>query len=236
MRSRRAAYQSENAPCYHARDVAKYRCAQAGRAAAAGLRHPHGGDGLARGTGRLSVCCELRQRYQPAGAAQGHRGGPAPGAAAGHAAPSSASRCMTELQENMAAGEQSILFLNRRGSSRHAAVRRVRLCAGVPPLQRAPDVSLAPTTGSCATTAAIPSAAPERCPDCGGAMKHIGFGTQRVEEELHELFPGIGGAAHGRRHRAAGHHEALLRQVRGGARCPFCWAPRWWPRDWTLRM
>ena len=27
------------------------------------------------------------------------------------------------------------------------------------------------------------------CPECGGAMKHIGVGTQRAEEELHALFP-----------------------------------------------
>ena len=26
------------------------------------------------------------------------------------------------------------------------------------------------------------------CPECGGAMKHIGVGTQRAEEELHALF------------------------------------------------
>ena len=32
--------------------------------------------------------------------------------------------------------------------------------------------------------------APEQCPECGGTLKHIGFGTQRVEEELKELFPG----------------------------------------------
>ena len=30
----------------------------------------------------------------------------------------------------------------------------------------------------------------ERCPQCGGIMKHIGTGTQKVEEELHALFPG----------------------------------------------
>ena len=33
--------------------------------------------------------------------------------------------------------------------------------------------------------------APDTCPDCGGAsQKHIGFGTQKVEEELTRLFPG----------------------------------------------
>ena len=41
----------------------------------------------------------------------------------------------------------------------------------------------------------------EACPECGGAMKHIGVGTQRAEEELHALFPGGGNPPHGRRHR-----------------------------------
>ena len=31
---------------------------------------------------------------------------------------------------------------------------------------------------------------PEKCPECGGLMKQVGAGTQRVEEELRELFPG----------------------------------------------
>ena len=53
----------------------------------------------------------------------------------------------------------------------------------------------------------------DRCPQCGGIMKHIGTGTQKVEEELHALFPGAKvlrmdtdtvGASHG--------HEKLLRQ------------------------
>ena len=32
-------------------------------------------------------------------------------------------------------------------------------------------------------------AAPERCPSCGGPMKTIGTGTQKVQEELEFLFP-----------------------------------------------
>jgi len=30
----------------------------------------------------------------------------------------------------------------------------------------------------------------EDCPDCGGILKHVGAGTQRVQEELQALFPG----------------------------------------------
>lgn len=30
---------------------------------------------------------------------------------------------------------------------------------------------------------------PTECPHCGGTMKTIGFGTERIEDEIHELFP-----------------------------------------------
>ncbi len=33
------------------------------------------------------------------------------------------------------------------------------------------------------------SPAPEICPECGGQMRYMGFGTQRLEEELAALFP-----------------------------------------------
>ena len=51
----------------------------------------------------------------------------------------------------------------------------------------------------------------EQCPECGGTLKHIGFGTQRVEEELHELFPGTEVLRMDADTVSAG-HEALLRE------------------------
>ena len=30
---------------------------------------------------------------------------------------------------------------------------------------------------------------PQRCPACGGKLQYRGFGTQKAEEELAELFP-----------------------------------------------
>ena len=94
-----------------------------------------------------------------------------------------------ELEKNLAAGEQSILFLNRRGSSRQL------LC---------PQCGYVPECPRCSVYLTYHSAndrlmchycgysqrAPEQCPECGGTLKHIGFGTQRVEEELKDLFPG----------------------------------------------
>ena len=72
--------------------------------------------------------------------------------------------------------------------------------------------------------------APDTCPDCGGAMKHIGFGTQKVEEELTRLFPGTELLRMDADTVGEG-HEKLLREFQR-RRIPFCWGLRWWPRDW----
>jgi primosomal protein N' (replication factor Y) len=32
---------------------------------------------------------------------------------------------------------------------------------------------------------------PDACPECGGALEYVGVGTQRVEEALHQRFPGV---------------------------------------------
>ena len=53
--------------------------------------------------------------------------------------------------------------------------------------------------------------APEVCPDCGTQLRHIGFGTQRVEEELRELFPDTPILRMDADTVGAG-HEALLRE------------------------
>ena len=95
-----------------------------------------------------------------------------------------------ELAKNIAAGEQSILFLNRRGSSRQLLCPQ---CGYVP---ECPRCSVYLTYHSANDRlmchyCGYSHAAPTVCPECGGTLKHIGFGTQRVEEELHELFPGV---------------------------------------------
>ena len=32
---------------------------------------------------------------------------------------------------------------------------------------------------------------PQHCPQCGGIYSFVGLGTQKVEEELQRLFPGV---------------------------------------------
>ena len=92
------------------------------------------------------------------------------------------------LEETMARGEQSILFLNRRGSS------RMLLCGECGAAPQCPRCSV-PLTYHSANERLMchycghSQPAHEHCEACGGRMKHVGFGTQRVEEELRSLFP-----------------------------------------------
>jgi primosomal protein N' (replication factor Y) len=51
--------------------------------------------------------------------------------------------------------------------------------------------------------------ADNRCPECGGLMKQVGAGTQKVEEELKELFPSAG-VLRMDADTVSGNHEALL--------------------------
>ena len=201
-------YESENAPCYHARDVAKYRCAQEGARLLLGSATPTVETAWHAERGDYGLL-ELRQRFNrqalPRVIVADLRHELRQGRSTVISQP-----LYDELQKNMAAGEQSILFLNRRGSSRQL------LC---------PQCSYVPECPRCSVYLTYHSAndrlmchycgfsqpAPERCPDCGGALKHIGFGTQRVEEELHELFPDTEVLRMDADTVSAG-HEALLRQ------------------------
>ena len=93
-----------------------------------------------------------------------------------------------ELEKNLEAGEQSILFLNRRGNSRELLCPQ---CGYVP---QCPRCSVYLTYHSAngrmmCHYCGYSEKSSEACPECGGAMKHIGVGTQRAEEELHALFP-----------------------------------------------
>ena len=85
--------------------------------------------------------------------------------------------------------EQVILFQNRRGFSPYI---QCKSCGYVPRCKNC-DVSLTYhkstnqlTCHYCGYTYAMP----ERCPACGNAsLIPIGLGTEKIEEEVTELFP-----------------------------------------------
>ena len=90
--------------------------------------------------------------------------------------------------EARTADKQTILLLNRRGNS------RALVCVDCRETPECPRCSVRLTYHSANNRLMChycghSQIAPERCPSCGGPMKSIGTGTQKVQEELEFLFP-----------------------------------------------
>ena len=95
-----------------------------------------------------------------------------------------------ELEKNYTRGEQSVLFVQRRGFSKQL------LCRDCGKVIRCRKCNIAMTYHSkhnrvichyCGNTVV----APDICPACGtGRFDTRGFGTERVQQELERLFPG----------------------------------------------
>ena len=100
------------------------------------------------------------------------------------------SRLREEMEKNFAAGEQTILYLNRRGASRTVLCP---VCGHVPHCPRC-SVSLTYHSANhrlmCHYCGYSEPAAAE-CPQCGSTYRQVGAGTQKVEEELHAIYPWI---------------------------------------------
>ena len=199
-------YQSENPPRYHARDVAQFRCAQNDALLLLGSATPTIETAYAAKNNRYQVF-SLHKRFNDLPLPkvliadmkdelrQGNE------TSIGHA-------LRAELEKNIERGEQSILFLNRRGSA------RMLLCGECGYVPQCPRCSTAMTYHSangrlmCHYCGHSEPAA-DTCPECGGWMKHVGAGTQKVEEELRELFPEAGILRMDADTTAGGHEEIL---------------------------
>lgn len=92
------------------------------------------------------------------------------------------------ILETRQAGKQTILLLNRRGNS------RALVCIDCRQTPECPRCSVHLTYHSANSRlmchyCGFSMAAPARCPACGGPLKTIGTGTQKVQQELAALFP-----------------------------------------------
>jgi len=94
-----------------------------------------------------------------------------------------------KIGEALEAGEQVILFQNRRG---YALVMQCRTCGWVPKCERC-EVSLTYhkyRNKLCCHYCGFERSVPENCPSCGEPdLAAGGFGTEQVEEEVRRLFP-----------------------------------------------
>ena len=201
-------YASENAPCYHARDIAKYRAATENARLLLGSATPTVETAWLARHGEYQHAI-LRKRYNEQKLPQVMLADMRQELQAGNI--SSISRELyAELKKNIENGEQSILFLNRRGASRQL------LCPNCGYVPQCPRCSVYLTYHSAngrlmCHYCGYSEKADEACPNCGSGMKHIGIGTQKVAAELQELFPDTRILRMDADTVTAG-HEAILRQ------------------------
>jgi len=188
-------YKSDMNPKYHARDIARYRCAyhkamllmcsatpslesykraKEGRYTLLTLKHRHAGAELP----------EVRIADMRGEVGEGNLS-PLGG------------QLTAALQQNVAQGNQAILFLNRRGYNHVVSCRSCGEAVTCP----ACSVSLTYHTKKhsydegylvchlCGRRQPLPKV----CPSCGSEhLTRLGYGTQRVEQELSALLPGAG--------------------------------------------
>ncbi|MFN2519919.1 MAG: primosomal protein N' [Candidatus Limnocylindria bacterium] len=124
----------------------------------------------------------------------------------------------TALRRTVANGEQAMLYLNRRGL---ATVILCRDCGFVVPCPgcEVPFAWHADGRLVCHRCGRTAPAAPATCPNCGGTrIRHLGVGTQRVEEEVRAAVP-EGRVIRLDRDavRGKGGHAAAFERMRSGA-------------------
>lgn len=181
-------YKSENSPRYHSRDIAKYRVSRFGAVLLLASATPSiesmfsaqsGKYRLLRLPNRFNekslppvIIADMKQEIK-----DGNSG--AIGAL-----------LQLELQKNIDVGQQSILFLNRRGTHPLVACGecgytfRCRHCSVSMTFHSSNQSLLCHYCG-------YRLKLPPDCPECHGKLKFVGAGTQKVETELLELFPGV---------------------------------------------
>ena len=205
-------YKSENTPRYDAREIAKFRCMKAGCLLLLGSATPEVVSRYKADIGKYAFF-RLDKRYNDMALPTVTVVDMKKELRAGNGGNIS-SFLRDEIQKNIEKGEQCILFINRRGTSKLITCRECGF------IYKCPRCSVSLTYhGSnnrlmchyCGYSKRIDST----CPDCGGELAFSGAGTQAVVDELGELFPGVPVLRMDTDSVApAGSHEELFRKFR----------------------
>lgn len=185
-------YKSDQNPKYHARDIARFRCAENGAVMLLASATPSVESYQKAKEGKYKLL-RLTKRYGNA---------KLPDVIVADMRRELRTGNMTPIGETLARAlidnnnekEQSILFINRRGYNHFASCRECGKAVSCPRC----SVSMTYHTKKgnyeqgtlichwCGMRMAVP----KTCPDCGSQhISFMGYGTQRVEHELSELLP-----------------------------------------------
>lgn len=184
-------YKSDSSPKYHARDIARFRCARHNCVMLLASATPSL-ESYYKAKKGIYTLVELTERYGsaklPTADIVDMRAEPKEGNFSLFS-----QKLVTELNETLSKGKQAILFLNRRGY--HSFVN----CPSCGAVVTCPHCSVSLTHHhsrfdqrgylSC-HYCGYRTNVPEKCPVCEfGKMRFMGYGTQMAEEQLSKLFP-----------------------------------------------
>ena len=187
-----ATYKSETNPKYHARDIARWRCAHSGAVMLLSSATPSVESYTKAVEGKYDLI-RLTERYGEAKLPDVRIYDMRREAQTGNTSPLG-QVLRDELKAVISRGEQAVLFLNRRGYNTTVSCRS---CGEV---IRCPHCSVSMSYHAergnhekgflfchwCGTKMRLP----ETCPSCSSEhLARIGFGTQRIEKELSLMLP-----------------------------------------------
>lgn len=184
--------QQEESPCYHARDVAVMRGKIAQATVILGSATPSIESYYNAKNGKYGLC-ELHKRAESSSLPSVTIVDMKKEFEKAKGFTSFSELLLAEIKLRQQKGEQSILFLNRRGY--HTTL----LCPSCQKAIRCPHCSLALTfhfsknSLACHLCDFTLSPPPATCPECkkGVPMKFQGIGTELIERSLHAIFPDL---------------------------------------------
>ncbi len=184
-------YKSDMNPKYHARDIARFRCAHENALLLLSSATPSLESYEKAVEGKYTLI-RMKQRYGsaklPTVQIVDMRGEPQ------HGNTSPLGQVLTEeLSRVCDAGEQSVLFLNRRGYSHRLICRSCGQAVTCPRCSVAMNLHTRrghPEGELVCHWCGTRKAPPTLCPACSSPhLTHMGYGTQRVEEDLGVILP-----------------------------------------------
>ncbi|MGI5958852.1 MAG: primosomal protein N' [Massiliimalia sp.] len=183
-----ASYKSDAPPRYHAREVAKYRCFNHQALLLLGSATPSVESYYQAKTGVYQLF-EMKQRYAQAVLPEVYLVDMRDEEKRGNLSSVSV-LLQQEVNRNLQQGEQTILFINRRGYQTFAS------CLSCGEVVKCPRCDVALTYHKdngymMCHYCGYAHKFQKKCPSCGSEhLKLSGLGTQKIEDELEALFPG----------------------------------------------
>ena len=184
-------YKSDQDPKYHARDIARFRCATENALMLLASATPSLESYQKAMEGKYTLVT-MKNRYGGARLPDVHIVDMRSEPGRGNLSPLG-EILAGEIARACGEGNQTVLFLNRRGYSHQMVCRSCGRAVTCPRCSVAMNyhVRRTPAEGElvchwCGSRRAVPAT----CPECGSPhLIRMGFGIQRVEEDLHTAFP-----------------------------------------------